>query len=54
VGEGGQHGSGARPAMRSSGAAVEARRGWCSSRGGWKMRAGITAGVWSGCSQRLL
>jgi hypothetical protein len=25
-------------------AAVEARRGWCSSRGGWKMRAGITAG----------
>jgi hypothetical protein len=25
-------------------AAVEVRRGWCSSRGGWKMRAGIGAG----------
>jgi hypothetical protein len=25
-------------------AAVEAPRGWCSSRGGWKMRAGITTG----------
>jgi hypothetical protein len=25
-------------------AAVEARRGWCSSRGGWKIRARITAG----------
>jgi hypothetical protein len=25
-------------------AAVEARWGWCSSRGGWKIRAGITVG----------
>jgi hypothetical protein len=25
-------------------AAVEARRGWCSSHGGWRMRAGISAG----------
>jgi hypothetical protein len=25
-------------------AAVEARRGWCSSRGGCKLRVGITAG----------
>jgi hypothetical protein len=24
--------------------AVEVRRGWCSSRGGWKMRAAIGAG----------
>jgi hypothetical protein len=25
-------------------AAIEVRRGWCWSHGGWKMRAGIDAG----------
>jgi hypothetical protein len=25
-------------------ATVEARQGWCSSCGGWKLRVGITAG----------
>jgi hypothetical protein len=42
VGEGGS--TGAKRGRRRGAVAVEARWGWCSSRRGWKMRAGITTG----------
>jgi hypothetical protein len=50
VGEGGGGSTGAERGRRrgAEAAAVEARRRWCSSRGGWKIRVGITAGYGAG------